>query len=138
MNIVRKALVEKTSNTYVQFFRYGFVAVASLAVDFSLLILFAEVFNMHYLIAASLSFIFGITTNYLLSTLWVFHSSKLENKRSELMAFIAIGLVGLLLTDLILWLCTHVFGVYYIASKCIAVLLVYFWNFGMRKYFLFN
>lgn len=138
MEATRNLLFRKTSSTYVQFFRYGFVATVSLAVDFGLLIVFVELANMNHLVAASLSFIFGLITNYMLSVYWVFHSSKLDNKKNEFVFFAAIGIVGLAMTDVLLWLLTNKIGIFYMISKAIAVVIVYFWNFGVRKYYLFN
>ena len=137
-NNVKKLLIHKSDNSYVQFFRYGFVAVASLAVDFGTLIGLKEVFGINYLVAASISFFLGLLTNYYLSVLWVFHSSKLENKKHEFALFGLIGLIGLLMTDIILWVMTSKIGIYYMFSKLVAFVIVYFWNFGIRKYYLFN
>lgn len=138
MQFFRSIFVDTTQNVYVQFLRYGFVAVVSLAVDFGALVLLKEYAHFHYLVAASISFLLGLFTNYWLSKLWVFHSSKLDNKRKEFLIFFAIGLVGLLLTDLLMWSFTDGLGFYYVASKAIATILVYFWNFGARKKILFN
>ncbi len=138
MELVKKVFVKKTKNSYVQFFRYGFVAFVSLAVDFGGMVLLTEVFGINYLLSATLSFIAGLLTNYYLSRIWVFHSSKLENVKWEFAIFAMIGVVGLILTDLILWILTDGFGVYYMISKAVATVLVYFWNFGARKKILFN
>ena len=138
MEFVKKILIDKSKNTYVQFFRYGFVATVSLAVDFGLLVYLKEVDKVNYLLAATISFTFGLITNYLLSVLWVFHSSKLVSKKHEVLIFGLIGLVGLGITDLILWVLTSGFGVYYVLSKIVATSIVYFWNFGARKKYIFN
>ena len=110
----------------------------ALAVDFGGLVILHEYGHINYLIAASLSFLAGLVINYLLSALWVFHSSKLLNKRHEFLLFSVIGLVGLGLTDLILWVLTSHFGFYYIFSKAVATVIVYFWNFGARKKYIFH
>lgn len=138
MKFLRGLFIDTTKNVYVQFFRYGFVAVVSLAVDFGVLVLLKEYAHFHYLVAASLSFILGLFTNYWLSKLWVFHSSKLDSRHKEFIIFFAIGLIGLALTDLLMWTFTDLLGVYYVLSKAAATILVYFWNFGARKKILFN
>lgn len=138
MEILKRLFTLPTKNAYVQFFRYGFVAVASLAVDFGGMVFLKEVVGINYIVAATFSFIAGLLTNYYLSRLWVFHSSKLEDRKKEFIIFAVIGLIGLLMTDGLLWLFTDVFGVYYMVSKGIATLLVYIWNFGARKKILFN
>lgn len=138
MKLLRNLFIENTQNVYVQFLRYGFVAAVSLAVDFGVLVVLKEYAQFHYLVAASLSFILGLLTNYSLSKLWVFHSSKLESNHKEFLIFFVIGLIGLLMTDLLMWTFTDLLGVYYVLSKAVATILVYFWNFGARKKILFN
>jgi putative flippase GtrA len=138
ISLIRQVFVHKTQNQYVQFFRYGVVSVAALVVDFGGLVLLKEYGHINYLLAATISFIGGLIVNYLLSAFWVFHSSKLLNKRHEFLLFAAIGVVGLGLTDLILWLLTSGFGFYYVLSKAISTVIVYFWNFGARKKYIFH
>jgi putative flippase GtrA len=136
-SIIEWLFVTKTRNTYIQFFRYGFVSVLALVVDFGGLIILKEFAHLYYLIAATISFVAGLIVNYLISAFWVFHSSKLSNKTHEFLLFALIGLVGLGLTDAILWALTSGLGLYYIYSKAIATAIVYFWNFGARKKFVF-
>ena len=138
MRLFKVLFVDTTKNVYVQFLRYGFVAGVSLMVDFGGLIILKEYAHIHYLIAATISFVAGLLTNYFLSSLWVFESSKMSSKKREFLIFAAIGLVGLALTDFLLWFFTDFFGLYYMLSKVIATILVYFWNFGARKKILFN
>lgn len=135
---LRQVFLHKTTNKYVQFFRYGFVSVAALAVDFGGLVILKQVGHINYLIAATISFIAGLLVNYYLSILWVFHSSKLESKWHEFAYFAIIGVIGLGLTDLILWILTSKFGLFYVFSKIVATMIVYFWNFGVRKKIVFN
>ena len=54
------------------------------------------------------------------------------------MFFSLIGLVGLGLNDLILWILTDGLGLFYIFSNVIATIIVYFWNFGVRKRYIFE
>lgn len=135
--LIHKVFIHKTQNTYVQFLRYGLVSSIALAVDFGGLVYLKQYMHINYLIAASISFTVGLFVNYALSSFWVFHGSKLT-KKNELIFFALIGLVGLGLTDLILWVLTSGLGLYYVLSKAIATVIVYFWNFGARKKYIFH
>jgi len=135
--MLKKLLVHQTNHIFIQFFRYGFVALAAFIVDFGLLFVFTHYLNIYYLISATLSFLISLVLNYWLSTLWVFsHSSK--KRAVEVTAFLIINLVGLALNMVIIWLCTSLFGMYYLYSKLIAVTLVFFWSFLARRYFIFK
>ena len=50
---------QKTQNTYLQFLRYGFVAIASLMVDFGGMVFLKEIVNLNYIVAATISFMAG-------------------------------------------------------------------------------
>jgi len=135
----KKYFVSKTDETRIQFFRYLFVGGASTVVDMGIFYVAVNIFSIHYLLAQTLGFIFGISVNYLLSIAWIFKSTG--NFKRELFLFAAIGIGGLLLSYLILWflisrLDIHAFQD--MLAKSVAVLLVLIWNFGMRKKFAFN
>lgn len=138
MELVKKALVHKSNNNIVQFVRYGFVSAVALAVDFGSLVLLTELAGVNHLISATIGFIFGLTVNYALSILWVFHSTKQTNNRQAFIIFTIIGIIGLLLTDLIIWLMTDVAGVHYLLSKIASAFIVFIWNFTARKKMVFN
>jgi putative flippase GtrA len=136
--IIYQLFEGKTDDALVQLFRYVFVGGAAFAVDFGLLWALKEFAHLHYLIAATLSFAAGLTTNYLLSTRWVFNRAKMKSKTAEFAIFTLIGIVGLLLNDLIMWFFTEKLALYYLLSKIVATLIVFFWNFLSRKFILFT
>jgi putative flippase GtrA len=133
----RTLLVERSDRTIVQFIRYGLVAVVALAFDFGTYALLVRAADLHPVLAATVGFTLGLFVNYLLSILWVFNARS-RSKRVELITFFAVGLVGLGLTDLIIWvLAVEMHGDELIA-KLIATAIVFFWNFGARKVLLFK
>ena len=126
------------NSTFIQFFRYTFVGGVAFIVDFGTLALLTEVFKMHYLLSAGIAFILGLTVNYILSISWVFNSRTVDNRLLEFVYFSVIGLIGLGLNELFLWILTDLFAIYYLLSKIITTIIVYFWNFFARKFILFN
>lgn len=129
---------EKTDNTFLQLFRYTFVGGFAFLVDFGTLFALTEFLHIHYLVSAGIAFILGLTVNYFLSVKWVFNSRAMDNRLLEFLLFSAIGLVGLALNELFLWILTDIFLIYYLFSKLITTFIVYFWNFFARKVMLFN
>lgn len=128
----------KTNNTLVQLFRYTFVGGFAFLVDFGTLYILTEYFHIYYLVSAGIAFIFGLIINYLLSVKWVFNNRAMENRWWEFLLFAIIGLVGLGLNELFLWILTDIFLIYYLISKLITTFIVYFWNFFARKVLLFS
>ncbi len=142
----KKLFVGDTDNTLIQFFRYLFVGGLAFVVDFALsYIVFRFVFHEQKefgWIANALSFIAGLVVNYIISTFWIFKSSKVENKLVEFISFAAIGVVGLLITIGITvlfekWLgdTTHLFQ---IIAKIVSTAVSFLWNFFARKILLYT
>jgi putative flippase GtrA len=129
---------KQTDNTILQLFRYTFVGGFAFLIDFSTLYILTDNFKVHYLLAGGVSFILGLIANYILSVKWVFNSKKVENRFLEFILFTLIGMVGLGLNELFLWILTDLLLIYYLLSKIVTTFLIYFWNFFARKYILFN
>ncbi|MCC8168973.1 MAG: GtrA family protein [Oscillospiraceae bacterium] len=128
---------KKTTNTFIQFFRYIFVGGFAFLVDAFVLWL-CEKF-VHYMIAAAIAFVVGLAANYLLSIFFVFSESKqVKNKAAEFTAYAVIGVIGLGLTEVIMYLLTDICGLYFLLSKIIAAAIVLVWNFVARKKILYT
>ncbi|MEG2573339.1 MAG: GtrA family protein, partial [Bacteroides sp.] len=137
MNLFKKIFIEPTNYVLLQLIRYTFVGGIAFIVDFTLLFLLTEYANFHYLLSASISFISGLVVNYMISIRWVFIHSKIANKKIEFISYATIGLIGLCFTELLMWTFTDSIGFNYMFSKLITTILVYLWNFSVRKYLLF-
>jgi len=122
--------------TFVQMIKYGFVGGAAFIVDYGLLILFTEYLGLYYILSSTLAFCVSILVSYFGSIGWVFHNPDTGSKSRDIVAFFIIGIVGLGLTDLILWVFTDLVEMYYLLSKIVATIIVFFWNFFARKIFI--
>ena len=136
--LYRKILFENTTNLFIQLFRYTLVGGLAFVVDFGLLFFLTEYVRLHYLISATISFLAGLLVNYVISTQWIFRDSKIKNKKVEFILFGLIGVIGIILNNVIIYLFTDVVGLYYMLSKLVTAIIVYMWNFLGRRYFLFN
>jgi putative flippase GtrA len=131
-------LIIKTKNVYGQFIRYLFVGGLAFLCDFSLLFLITHFLHVHYLLSAMISFIVGLIVNYYLSSIWVFDQRRVKNLSVEFLIFSLIGLVGLGLNEIFMYLLTDVVSINYLLSKGITTGLVLIWNFVARKIILFS
>lgn len=107
-------------------------------VDFLVLIFLVEAAHIYYLIAASISFVVGTTITYIFSTSWIFSKRSVKNKKTEYSMYIFIGIIGVGLNALLMWLFTEKLLFHYILSKAVAGSMVFFWNFFARKILLFT
>jgi putative flippase GtrA len=124
--------LDKILRTSKQLIKYGFVAVVGLVVDFGAVIFAKEVLNFHYLVAVCLGFILGLILTYILSNRYVFGQPK-GSHRKIFILFGIIGLGGLAILNLLVWLLTSKLGINYIISKALATIFVFMWNFFARR-----
>ncbi len=135
---IDRLLREPTGNLWVQLFRYFFVGGLAFAVDFGLLYLLTEYAGMHYTVSATVSFMAGLLVNYLISIRWVFRERVMRDRKAEFVVYGLIGVVGIGLNVAIIWVVTEYLSAYYLASKIVAAVIVFLWNFFARKYILFH
>lgn len=129
---------EPTTQPFIQFFRYVFVGGCSFLVDAGVLWLCVQL-GMHYLFGACVGFVAGLICNFLLSRALVFRAQEARVGRAlEFAGYALIGLVGLGLTEALLYFFTESVLLHYMLSKVIASAVVLFWNFFARKVLLYR
>lgn len=124
---------------WIQVFRYLVSGGVAFLVDTGLLALLTETLGReHLLVWTAISFSVGLLVTYLFSILWVFDNRSVSNRAVEVGIFICIGVAGLGLTELFMWLFADRCGIHYLISKCITTVLVFVWNFVAKKTILFR
>ncbi|MDL9980308.1 GtrA family protein [Microbacterium sp. ASV49] len=113
--------------------RYLWVAALGLIVDFGTLVLLTSVLHVEYLLSAAVGFTAGLIVTFVLSELWVFSDPHVRNRWVRFGLFTIIGLVGLGILTLLMWLQVDVLGWHYILAKVLATGVVYAWNFFARR-----
>lgn len=121
-----------------QFVKYLCVGGMAFLVDFGVLVALTEGLGWHYLVSATMGFLAGLITNYLLSISWVFSQRTLADWKIEFAVFAGVGLVGLALTGGLLFVGADLLGIDYRLCKLATVVIVTFWNFGVRRILLFK
>ena len=124
-----------------QFLRYILTGGAAFVADFALFALCLYVLNWHYLVANLVALVVGLVLNYALSILWVFTACKRffkKRKVLEFSLFAVVGIAGVGLNQLLMYLMIGVLGLNEIVAKVIAAAIVLMWNFGGRKLMLFR
>lgn len=89
-------------------------------------------------IAACVGFSLGLVVIYLLSTRHVFTEHRVADRRGEFALFAMIGVAGLLMTEILLWLLVRQLGVAPVAAKLTSACGVFLFNFALRKTLLFT
>jgi putative flippase GtrA len=122
----------------VQFFRYFVMGGLSFLVDFATLYVLYRYGGLHYLAAATAGSLLGLATIYTCSILWVFNERTVKNPCVEFALFAFLGLVGLGVTLLMMFLQVDLLDVPVVPAKLISAAVAFVWNFGSRKLLLFT
>ncbi len=132
-------LITPTKNGFLQFVRYVFVGGIATVVDWGALFLLTDLAHIYHLVSAIIAFVAGLITNFLLSKLLVFNANEVKvNPTVEFISYGIIGLVGLGITELIMFLLTNCLSVHYMVSKMAATVIVLAWNYLARKLVLYK
>jgi putative flippase GtrA len=132
------SLAAAGSSSMHEFIRYFVASFVALLVDAGSLYVLTSYFAVDYLVAGALAFALGITVIYILSVTWVFEARTSKSVGYEFLVFLVIGILGLGLNELVLWVGTGIFLLPILLSKLLSVAVVFSWNFGARKAMLFR
>ncbi|MDR1407731.1 MAG: GtrA family protein [Tannerella sp.] len=131
--LINNLLIKNTNSAFVQFLRYSFAGGMAAAANFLFLMLFTDICGIYYLTSNVLSFIIGLTVNYVLCKKYVFTAS-FGNGKVEFLIYGLIGLAGLLFDTGLMYFLTDTLHLYYMFSKIISTAIVLLWNFTARKF----
>lgn len=127
---------EKTEKLLLQVFKFGIVGVIAFLIDYVTLIICKEVFHLNTLLSAAIAFTVSVIVNYILSVKWVFDVNKKNSGKRNFIIFIIFSLMGLGLTELIMWFGEDILKISYLIVKIVATIIVMIFNFITRKLFL--
>lgn len=106
---------------------YGIIGSFSAAIDFAVYSFLVSICDMNYLISNCISVFTGISTSFHLNRKYNFKVK--DHVRRRFMVFLAVGLSGLLLSDLILYFCIDLMHMDKYISKLLSIVLVVFFQF---------
>ena len=142
MESIKTILFGKTDDTKVQIARNAVVEGVRYATNMLILWMLTEfVLGEEYLgVSTAIASLLAGLVNYVLSSLWVFHKVEEKAKKNLLQfaLFTAIGAVGLGINVGITTFLTRHIGINYLISNTIAQIVVFFFNFFMRKHLVFE
>lgn len=120
------------------FARYFAVSLLALAVDLAVLSICLRLLDMGLALSAAFGFTAGGIVAYVMSIRWVFRARTYHDTPSlEFGAFVAIGLAGLGITQLVLWLGVTWMGLMPELVKLAAAGITFMFNYLVRRTLLF-
>lgn len=119
-----------------QILNFGIVGVISFFIDYGILYLFTECFNVNIYISNIISFSVSTICNYILSIYWVFKRNRNKNILSEFRIYLFLNIIGLGINQIIIYSLVEYIQMYYMIAKIFATGIVMIYNFITRKVFI--
>jgi putative flippase GtrA len=126
-----------TKRTSIQLLKYVGVGGSAALVEWSCFALLIGITQLHYLIAATVSFLISTAVNYVLSARFVFVRGRHPAHR-ELFLLYLVSAIGLLLNLLLMSFFVEYLLIHAMPAKIASTGVVFFWNFGARKLWVFE
>ena len=122
--------------TFWHLIMYGIIGSFSAGLDFLLYSFFVHVFLWNYLFSNCISVIAGIATSFMLNRSVNFKVTDKTGQR--FFVFLTVGLCGMLLSNIILYVCVEQFLLGNLLSKLLSIVLVVSIQFLFNKYITFK
>ncbi len=126
-------------NEWKKIIKFGFVGLSGVLVNIGFLYLFTEYMGLYYIIASIVAIEISILSNFLLNDCWTFKlkdevDSYTQNRFQRFFSFQCVSIIGLIINIGILYFLTDFFGIYYLVSNLIGILIVFFWNYLINRH----
>ncbi|HEY1900564.1 MAG TPA: GtrA family protein [Steroidobacteraceae bacterium] len=118
--------------------KYAAASAVALGADYAVLVALTRFAGWHYLWANSVSFLTGAVIAYVLSVRFVFSAHRLHSRQLEITSFVLIGLVGLAVSELVLFVTVGRLGIDLLVAKALAAGCSFIANFALRRQLLFR
>ena len=141
IGILKKPKAKKEAKRFV---KYGIVGVLGTIIDFGILnfLIFVMGWSSPFgkLLANVVSTGAAIISNFICHRSWTFPESQSRKKRTQLVQFTIVSIIGLLLNTLVFYLASHYFFELFLPmtiaiqlAKATASAVILFWNFGANR-----
>lgn len=127
---------KKTENLLIQIFKFGIVGGIAFLIDYIVLFCCKEFIGLSVLLSAAIAFTVSVIYNYIASVKWVFDVNKEKSAKKNFVIFIILSIIGLIITEIIMWIGSDIMKINYLIVKIIATAIVMVFNFITRKMFL--
>ncbi len=115
---------------------YGIIGCFTAALDFVVFTVLSRYVGIYYLLANCISVLVGITTSFVLNRSYNFRVKDKVKRRFAI--FLTVGLCGLCLSNLILWLGIDYMHLDEIITKLASIILVVGFQFMLNKFVTFK
>lgn len=120
-----------------QFIKFSVVGASGALIDFGVLYSLVQFLWVHYIAAATISFLLAVANNFFWNKYWTFRDRDRRLGR-QFFQFLIVSTIGLGLNNTVLCALVEGVGLWYMWAKVFATGLVWAWNFTANKYWTFR
>jgi putative flippase GtrA len=122
---------------FLKFLKFSIVGLSGIFVDFGITYLLKQKAKIHKYIASSIGFVFATANNYYFNRVWTFKSAY-AGAIVQFEKFFIIALIGLIISNLLIYIFNDKLKFNFWVCKLFAILLVSFWNFFANYIYTFT
>ncbi len=141
--IVRKILslfkikvTKEKEDLLIQIINFLIVGGIATLIDWLLYFILYNYVKLSPLLANIISYTISTLYSYVVSVKFVFNVNKGNSKKKNFIIFVTLSVIGLLLSEGLIYLMVNVFNLHKMLAKIISTAIVMFFNFVSKKYFL--
>ena len=116
----------------LKIFKFGIVGFIATAIDYGIMVLLTEAFNVNYLASSAVSFSVSVIFIHVLSVFRVFDVEE-KSKAKGLLIFALLSVIGLGFNQALMFLGTEIINFHYMLTKIFATIIVVVYNLISRK-----
>lgn len=119
---------------FAEIMRFLVAGGSCLLLELACLYAFTEWAGLHYLYSSALAFTISVLVNYWLCRAWVFEDGNKKQSLKAASLFFGSSVAGLGINQLCMYTFVDLMGIYYMAAKLLAAVIVTVWNFVLKRY----
>ncbi len=124
-------MIRKLYNKYRELIKYCIIGCSGALLDFIVYTILIKAFGMNYLLANALSVTAGITNNFFLNAYLNFKVT--DNMFKRFISFYLVGMLGLLISEILLYLLVDIMIMNSIIAKIITIFVITIVQFILNK-----
>lgn len=129
-------MINKLYHKFRDLILYGIIGCCASGLDFVIYTILVKYICVYYIYANSISVLAGISTSFILNRKYNFKVKDHTVRRFSI--FLSVGLMGLILSNIILYICISIIDLNELVSKFLSIVLVVFLQFLLNKFITFK
>ena len=121
-----------------QFFRYTVAGTTATVLNLVLIYAFTNYLSIYYVVSGVAAYILSGVYNFILNKVWTFEEKLHHKIISKYSGYLTLNITALVFNSLLLYIFTDIFGIYYVLSQFLAILVIAIVNYIVNKFIIFR